>query len=84
MTRKTGKNGKGFGKPKLLFKPDYEAARMAGIVVSHIFSVDVEFRKCNFCTDYYLLIPEKEDQGCDRCGKVDYQLIEVINQSTTI
>lgn len=84
MSRKTGKNGKGFGKPNIQPKPDYEGARTAGILISTAFYADVELRKCNFCTDYFLVIPGKVSDNCEHCGKVDYQLIETIERPIII
>jgi len=75
MGKKTGKNGKGFGKPEPEVKPDLEGARQAGVMIAMSLGANVELRKCNFCTDYYHVVPGKDKESCETCGKTDYELI---------
>ncbi len=79
--KKTGKNGKGFGKPRLEAKPDLEGARQAAVMIASQFNADVELRKCNFCTDYYHVIPGKDAESCETCGRTDYELISTFKVS---
>lgn len=82
MSRKTGKNGKGFGKPKLEAQPDLEEARQAAVLIAAMFDANVELRKCNFCTDYYHVIPGRDEECCETCKHTDYELVSTFKPNS--